>query len=86
MPVALQTWMVDLLTWKRSLFVDSEGCKFAVMKGLSNNPTVDCLAELFVEAEAECRVPIWLARASSKSNTVDHPSRLDSQAERKQFR
>ena len=35
----------------------------------------DYLAELFVEAEAECRAQIWLVRVPSKSNAADHPSR-----------
>ena len=80
--------MVDLLTWKCSLFVDREVCKFALMKGLSENhenPTADCLAELFVEAGAECRAPIGLARASSKSNTADHPSSLTAKLKENNF-
>ena len=34
------------------LFVDNEGTKFSLPRGLSENKVVDCFADKFVEAEA----------------------------------
>ena len=73
--VALHVWHAKLASWRSFLFVDNEGCKFALMKGLSDNAIVDKLAEMFVELEMSCNSSIWLSRVPSKSNVADHPSR-----------
>ena len=59
------------------LFVDNEGTKFSLLRGSSDNSTVDMLAGFFAEQEASVRTTTWLARVSSKSNLADHPSRND---------
>ena len=66
------------LTNKRCLiFVDNEGTKFALLKGSSENPTVDLLAGYFAEVETSIHTFAWLARVPSKSNIADPHSRND---------
>jgi len=57
------------------LFVDDEGTKFALLKGLSDNLCVDAMAEKFACLESELHTLIWIARVPSKSNVADPPSR-----------
>jgi hypothetical protein len=57
------------------LFVDNEGTKFALLKGLSDNLCVDAMAEKFACLESELHTLIWIARVPSKSNVADPPSR-----------
>lgn len=59
------------------LYVDNEGTKFCLMKGSSENPTVDAMTQVFVEFESRVRTACWLARVSSFSNIADEPSRGD---------
>ena len=57
--------------------MDNEGTKFSLLKGSSDNSTVDMLAGFFAEHEASVHTITWLARVPSKSNLADHPSRND---------
>ena len=59
------------------LYVDYEGTKFSLIKGSSENPTVDAIAQVFIEVETHVRSVCWLARVSSFSNVADAPSRGD---------
>ena len=59
------------------LYVDNEGTKFSLIKGSSENPTVDAIAQVFIEAETHTKTVCWLARVSSFSNIADAPSRGD---------
>eukprot|EP00435_Cladocopium_sp_Y103_P015191 s3045_g3.t1 len=59
------------------LFVDYEGSKFSLMRGISDNATVDTLAEFCAELESEVHAFVWLSRVPSKSNIADPPSRGD---------
>lgn len=59
------------------LYVDSEGTKFSLMKGSSENHAVDVMAQIFAEVETHVRTLCWLARVSSFSNIADAPSRGD---------
>ena len=63
------------------IFVDNEGTKFSLLKGSSDNSTVDLLAGLFAELESSIHSFTWLARVPSKSNIADSPSRNDVSAE-----
>ena len=63
------------------IFVDNEGTKFSLLKGSSDNSTVDLLAGLFAEMESNIHSFTWLARVPSKSNIADPPSRNDVSAE-----
>lgn len=74
--LALHVWCKSLVDDKCIFFVDNEGCKFALLKGLSDNLLVDVMAELFVGKEDSVEVPLWLARVPSKSNLADEPSRF----------
>eukprot|EP00435_Cladocopium_sp_Y103_P026152 s3258_g6.t1 len=75
--VAFVLWK-DLFANKRCLlFVDNEGTKFSLLKGMSENGIVDQLAELFAEYEILIHSFVWLARVPSKSNIADPPSRGD---------
>lgn len=59
------------------LFVDNEGTKFSLLKGTSENETVDLFAGFFTELEAGVHTYSWLARVPSKCNIADPPSRND---------
>lgn len=59
------------------IFVDNEGSKFALLKGVSDNLCVDCLAMIFAEQEARLSLSPWLSRVPSHSNIADPPSRGD---------
>lgn len=66
----------DLFVNKRViLFVDNEGTKFSVLKGMSANACADLMAELFATLESELHSSIWISRVPSKSNVADMPSR-----------
>ena len=56
------------------LYVDNEGTKFSLMKGSSENLTVDAMTQVFVEVETHVKTTCWL---SSCSNIADEPSRGD---------
>ena len=59
------------------LFVDNEGTKFCMMKGMSDNLVVDLLCHFFAETEMGVRSICWISRVNSYSNIVDDPSRGD---------
>ena len=64
----------DLFLNKRViLFVDNEGTKFSLLKGMSDNPCVDKMAELF--ASLESKLHFWVSRVPSKNNVADLLSR-----------
>eukprot|EP00435_Cladocopium_sp_Y103_P008039 s5736_g2.t1 len=73
--VALKLWKDDLDCFRCFFFVDNEGSKFSLLKGCSDNKTVDLLAEEFVRTESQCEAAIWISRVPSKSNISDEPSR-----------
>jgi len=62
------------------LYVDNEGTKFSLMKGFSENATVDAMAQIFIEIETHDRSTCWFARVNSFSNIADSPSRGDCSA------
>ena len=59
------------------LFVDNEGTKFSLMKGSSENSTVDVMCSIFAELEKQRETARWLSRVPSHSNIADAPSRGD---------
>jgi hypothetical protein len=63
------------------IFVDNEGTKFSLLKGSSDNDTVDLLAGYFAELEAKVHSFTWIARVPSKSNIADPPSRNETNLE-----
>lgn len=68
----------DLVAGRMSfLYVDNEGTKYNLIKGSSENPTVDAMAHVFIEVETHVRTICWLARVNSFSNIADSPSRGD---------
>jgi hypothetical protein len=75
--VAFILWKQRFANKRCILFVDNEGTKFSLLKGSSDNSTVDMLAGFFAEHEASVHTITWLARVPSKSNLADHPSRND---------
>eukprot|EP00435_Cladocopium_sp_Y103_P065000 s975_g26.t1 len=70
-------WMPDLEDRKSFLYVDNEGTKFSLIKGVSENEIVDVLAQIFAEREVLVRNVCWISRVSSYSNIADKPSRGD---------
>lgn len=61
-------WQHPFENKKCLLFVDNEGTKFSLRKGLSPNTVV-------AEAEATMQCPRWLSRVPSHSNFADLPLR-----------
>lgn len=59
------------------IFVDNEGTKFSLLKGFSDNGTVDTLSGFFAKMKAGVHAFIWLARVLLKSNIADPPSKND---------
>ena len=75
--VAFVLWKQRFANKRCILFVDNEGTKFSLLRGSSDNSTVDLLAGLFAEHETSVHTITWFARVPSKSNFADHPSRND---------
>ena len=75
--IAFVLWMDDILHQFSILFVDNEATKFSLIKGGSDNPVVDALAEIFCNYEKKFQGFNWIARVSSYSNVADSPSRGD---------
>lgn len=75
--VAFRLWLPHFVNERCILFVDNEGTKFSLLRGLSDNTTVDFLAEQFVQLEASYHAYTWLARVPSSCNIADPPSRGD---------
>ena len=73
--VAYILWL-ELFSNRRCLiFVDNEGTKFSLLRGISDNAVVDFLAEIFAKAETKVHAFTWLARVPSSCNIADNPSR-----------
>ena len=73
--LAVYVWKDLFGSGRVVLFVDNEGTKFSLLKGLSDNELVDRMAELFARLECAEHVTAWIARVPSKSNIADPPSR-----------
>ena len=73
--IAFQLWSRRFENRRCVLFVDNEGTKFSLLRGVSENKVVDSLAENFVELESKLHAFIWLARVPSHCNVADAPSR-----------
>ena len=68
-------WMPQLENRKAFLYVDNEGTKFSLIRGASENETVEILAQIFAENEILVKTSCWITRVSSYSNLADDPSR-----------
>ena len=55
------------------LYVDNEGTKFSLMKGMSENLVVAAMAQVFAELETHVHTLCWISRVSSFSNVADAP-------------
>ncbi|CAK9028471.1 unnamed protein product [Durusdinium trenchii] len=75
--LAFSFWSAVIGNSRTVIFVDNEGSKFALLKGVSDNLCVDCLAMIFAEQEARLSLSPWLSRVPSHSNIADPPSRGD---------
>jgi len=75
--IAYQLWAPRFSNRRCLLFVDNEGTKFSLLRGVSENSVMDFLAEKFVELEAVTHTFTWLARVPSGCNVADAPSRGD---------
>ena len=74
---AFALWRPVVAGKKCVLFVNNEGTKLSLLKGTSDNETVDLLAGFFTEFEAGVHTYSLLARVPSKCNIADPPSRND---------
>jgi len=77
--LAYTLWLSHLRDRMCFLYVDNEGTKFSLMKGLSENATVDLMAQIFAETEIHAGTLCWISRVSSFSNIADAPSRGDTE-------
>lgn len=59
------------------MFVDNEGAKFALIKGVSENECVSFLCQCFADTEYKFSLSCWISRVPSFSNLADEPSRND---------
>ncbi len=73
---------VGFMLWSSSfdgrlghLFIDNEGTKYCLLKGVSDNDCVNKLAQAFAKHETESTALTWLSRVSSHSKIADGPSR-----------
>ena len=73
--LAANLWQQRLVNRRSILFVDNEGTKFSLLKGVSDNACVDAMAEAFSTLESDLHSSTWIARVPSKSNIADPPSR-----------
>ena len=73
--LAYLLWIKELEQRSSTLYVDNEGTKFCLMKGFSENHTVNALCGIFAELEVSVEARCWLARVPSHSNIADDPSR-----------
>ena len=60
--VAFVLWLERFFNRRCLIFVDNEGTKFSLLRGVSDNPIVDFLAEAFAKAETMVHAFTWLAR------------------------
>ena len=70
-------WSGDLGGRLGHLFIDNEGTKFSLLRGVSENECVNKLAQIFAEYEMQSSALVWLSRVASHSNIADGPSRND---------
>jgi len=75
--LAFDLWKEFFANKRCLIFVDNEGTKFSLLKGFSDNGTVDTLSGFFAKIEAGVHAFTWLARVPSKSNIADPPFRND---------
>ena len=73
--LAYLVWTEELNLRNSFLYVDNEGTKFCLMKGTSDNLTVDAICAVFSELEVAIQANCWLARVASFSEVADKPSR-----------
>ena len=73
---ALSCFHPSVKSFRCLLFVDNQGTRFSLLRGVSENSVVDFLAEN-VELEAVTHTFTWLARVPSSCNVADAPSRGD---------
>jgi hypothetical protein len=77
--LAYTLWLSHLRDRMCFLYVDNEGTKFSLMKGLSENATVDLMAQIFAETKIHAGTLCWISRVGSFSNIADAPSRGDTE-------
>ena len=75
--IAFRLWLPRFINKRCVLFVDNEGTKFSLLRGISDNLVVDLLSEQFAQLEAAIHAYTWLARVPSSCNVADPPSRGD---------
>lgn len=78
--LAAHFWLDACAECKCVLMVDNEGTKFSLIKGLSENPTVNIMCRQFAQLEVDKQVMMWISRVPSYSNIADAPSRGDRSA------
>lgn len=74
--VTLRWMFKERLNGRRSIWwVDNDAARFALIKGLSNSPTMLQLVRAFYAFELSFPTFSWVERVASDSNPADAPSR-----------
>ena len=73
--ISLRLWR-DYLTQKHLVaYLDNEGAKFALVKGISKSRMISCIAFRTAELLEDLHCIPWFARVPTPSNVADAPSR-----------
>ena len=73
--VALRLWSRVLTSSKLLLFIDNEGARFSLIKGVSKAPAITSICSIASQVLDESCIMPWFSRVPSPSNLADLPSR-----------
>ena len=73
--VSLRLWSRILASSKLLLFIDNEGARFSLIKGVSKAPAITATCSIASQVLDEFCIMPWFSRVPSLSNLADLPSR-----------
>ena len=73
--VSLRLWSRILASSKLLLFIDNEGARFSLIKGVSKAPAITAICSIASQVLDEFCIMPWFSRVPSLSNLADLPSR-----------
>jgi hypothetical protein len=73
--LALQRWAKNIAGRRVILFVDNDGARGSLLKGVSRSRPSARIVQAFWQIAAAAELYIWVDRVPSKSNPADGPSR-----------
>ena len=75
----MQIWAPRLIGRKIIVFVDNDGARGALIKGVSKSRPSARIVQAFWQAVASHELYVWVERVPSKSNPAAGPSRCEFQ-------